>query len=95
MRRITVFADGRTMEWTISTGQKVSFKRIVGDKVIEVPEGRILDENARTITAGYEYLGGLFRNRMLKGSAVILRPVVGKKDTYHVDKWVRGLGLGE
>lgn len=95
MRRITVFADGRTMEWTISTGQRVSFKRIVGDKVIEVPEGRILDENARTITAGYEYLGGLFRNRMLKGSAVILRPVIGKKDTYHVDKWVRGLGLGE
>lgn len=41
MRRITVFADGRTMEWTISTGQRVSFKRIVGDKVIEVPEGRI------------------------------------------------------
>ena len=35
MRRITVFADGRTMEWTISTGQRVSFKRIVGDKVIE------------------------------------------------------------
>lgn len=32
---------------------------------------------------------------MLKGSAVILRPVIGKKDTYHVDKWVRGLGLGE
>ena len=52
MRRITVFADGRTMEWTISTGQRVSFKRIVGDKVIEVPEGRILDEDARTITAG-------------------------------------------
>lgn len=61
----------------------------------EVPEGRILDEDARTITAGYEYLGGLFRNRMLRGSAVILRPVIGKKDTYHVDKWVRGLGLGE
>lgn len=95
MRRITVFADGRTMEWTISTGQRVSFKRIVGDKVIEVPEGRILDEDARTIVAGYEYLGGLFHNRMLKGSAVILRPVISKKDTYHVDKWVRGLGLGE
>lgn len=90
-----MFADGRTMEWTIRTGQHVSFKRIVGNKAIDVPEGRILDENARTIIAGYEYLGGLLHNRIMKGSTAILRPVWGRKDTYHVDKWVRGLGLGD
>lgn len=93
MRRIGVFADGRTMEWTIRTGQTVSFKRICGNRVVDVPEARILDENARTIAAEYEYLGGLFGNRLMKGSAVILRPVLGHKDTYRVDKWVRGLGL--
>lgn len=88
-----MFADGRTMEWTIRTGQMVSFRHIVGQHIIDVPEARIVDEDARTITVEYEYLGGLFGNRILKGSAVILRPVWGQKDTYRVDKWVRGLGL--
>ena len=57
--------------------------------------GRIVDVDSRSFGAGDCDLCGLVRHRMLKVSAVILRRVIGKKDTYHVDKWVRGLGLGE